>query len=751
MRGSISGTYFYDTNRNSVFDAGDTAISGMEVRLLQRGVVDSQITDVHGRYRFEDLEAENYWVDFLTPETDDDMVFVTADAGRPNRSSHVDQLNAAGRLMANKETVFDDQNTVVNAGLTLARLPVAASTVPGGAGSDTGIVKGTVYQNLNNDPWFQAASDQTLAGITVILRMSGGTRVDSAVTRSNGFFNFGDVPLGDYYVQVQPGGFDFVTPKLGPDAVDSDITNVARGITDVFSLGAQTPMVIQAGLSAPLAQAAGRLVGIVYENQDKTSSFSAANDRLLPNVTVNLLDENGAVIATTTTMGAKGFFSFDKVAAGDYYVQVDAPNGMQFVKPGIGKEGVDSDITNRATGRSELITVKADEVSRVQAGLEGGQSPVSTLAEPSVGTVGKPSVGTVAEPDLPSELRILSIGNSYQHWSTIDDDVYQNAVNRGVQVNALRDQDRTPSNQFVKLAKAAGIDVVTEMGATGNIAFSARYIEGGATLRQMWNGQNSRNQDTGSVVEINKNGDVIWSKIRTDATGNIIPSKAELTRTEFLRPSEASDTGWVRFKPGSVETMINEGFGGSPYDLIIVNGAGAGDFPTYAQEIAETADATGASTLFFGLWSYAFQIDAKGVDGGPQIATRNHTVYSNAAKDLDAGYSPTGQAWLEAYAALSEAYGEAKADDLLYDPADGIHASPIGAYLAANTTFASLFGNQAPTPDEWMPEVEANLLRGLRDGNGAPVQLEDLLTQLQEIAQDAAADYAVQPSDWLLG
>jgi len=65
---SISGTKFYDTNTNGLWDEGEPAIEGWKVRLLQGGVeVAVAFTDADGDFKFENLAAGTYRVEEVFP------------------------------------------------------------------------------------------------------------------------------------------------------------------------------------------------------------------------------------------------------------------------------------------------------------------------------------------------------------------------------------------------------------------------------------------------------------------------------------------------------------------------------------------------------------------------------------------------------------------------------------------------------------------------------------------------------------
>jgi hypothetical protein len=93
---------------------------------------------------------------------------------------------------------------------------------------------------------------------------------------------------------------------------------------------------------------------------------NAALDDGISGLTVNLLDTEGNVVATTTT-DATGGYSFD-VPAGDYQVQFPDVDGQDFADQNVGDETTDSDAD--ANGLTDVISVASGQsVSDVDASL----------------------------------------------------------------------------------------------------------------------------------------------------------------------------------------------------------------------------------------------------------------------------------------------------------------------------------------------------------------------------------------------
>lgn len=120
-----------------------------------------------------------------------------------------------------------------------------------------------------------------------------------------------------------------------------------------------------------------------------------SNESGIENVTVNLYDANGNLVASTQT-DANGFYSFT-VEPGTYTVEFVAPSGYTFSPQGqSGNEATDSD-ANQTTGKTAPITVSAgDNITTIDAGLV----PVTTCDPLAIEC--PPAVSVQCEGEVPA-------------------------------------------------------------------------------------------------------------------------------------------------------------------------------------------------------------------------------------------------------------------------------------------------------------------------------------------------------------
>ena len=269
---SIAGNVSRDDNND---DAGDTNLSGITVTLDDgAGNILTTTTDVDGNYLFEDVTPGNYTI---TQANDTDFVDVTDVEGAP-----------------------DDSQVAVTVGI--GETVVAQNFVDEIPAS----IAGNVSRDDNNDD----AGDTNLSGITVTLD-DGAGNILTTTTDVDGNYLFEDVTPGNYTI-TQANDTDFV-----------DVTDVEGAPDD-----SQVAVTVGIGETVVAQNFVDEIPASIAGNVSRDDNNDDAGDTNLSGITVNLLDTNSNVVATTLT-SANGNYLFEDVTPGNYIIeQINNPNSV---------------------------------------------------------------------------------------------------------------------------------------------------------------------------------------------------------------------------------------------------------------------------------------------------------------------------------------------------------------------------------------------------------------------------------------
>ena len=293
--GAIGDRVWLDTNGDGVQDPGEPGLANVVVELKDGAgnPIDSDpnttgvqptlaTTDMNGNYLFVDVPAGNYQVDVVS--------------GVP--AGLVTSLGTSDPRLV---TLAVDQSYLdADFGYT---------------GPDASAVIGDyVWADVDADG-IQDPGEVGIGGVTVELKLPNNSVIATTTTDPDGSYLFTNVAPGQYLVQVSGAVLTGYTPTVGPQ-----------------SEGALT--------SAPVTVVAGDVVTDVDFGFDKPEVYSIS-DRVwydvdgdgvldpgesgIGGVTVNLLDSNDQIIATTTS-NPDGTFTFPGVPGGSYTIEI-ADNG----------------------------------------------------------------------------------------------------------------------------------------------------------------------------------------------------------------------------------------------------------------------------------------------------------------------------------------------------------------------------------------------------------------------------------------
>ncbi|NLP10981.1 hypothetical protein GX408_11365, partial [bacterium] len=342
---SLGDYVWHDLNRDGQQNVEEPGVPGVRVVLTSASdqVIAADTTDANGYYLFDQLPTGAYKVLFEKPAG---HLFTTALSGSSATDSDA------------------DSTTGITAVITLApaseRRDIDAGLVALASIGDF------VWLDLDADG-LQDAGETGIPGVVVHLLNHDGDRVASDTTDASGYYRFTDLEPALYTIQVEPPAGLVVSPaNAGTDeALDSDISGSLLQTAETRLSPGENDLHWDAGFF-PLS-AVGNYV---WEDRNM-DGVQDAGEKPWPNLEVRLLDSQQTLIRTAYT-DSSGFYLFDQVMPGQYYVQFVIPPEEVLSPANAGSsEETDSD-ADVTTGLTSLIDLTPGEIDLSwDAGLYG--------------------------------------------------------------------------------------------------------------------------------------------------------------------------------------------------------------------------------------------------------------------------------------------------------------------------------------------------------------------------------------------
>ena len=299
---SISGMVHGDVHGNCNFDPseGDEPLEGVVLQLFNEAgdLVAETTTDADGNYLFDGLRPGTYTIREFTPEgfIDGDDFVGTIDGLTVGQLSN-DRIFSVTLESGDQGVNYD----------FCEHIPAE--------------IHGRVYHDINNDGRFQNQSEEGIAGVTIQLFDDAGNLIEEMQTDAEGQYWFTNLLAGNYKIQeLQPEAFADGIDRIG------NVDGVERGETmndmhtNIELIGGDRGIRYDFG-EIQLAS----ISGIVHVDMNGNCNFDAnTDDDPLANVTLELLNADGQVIATTQT-DANGFYEFSDLLPGTYSVREQQP------------------------------------------------------------------------------------------------------------------------------------------------------------------------------------------------------------------------------------------------------------------------------------------------------------------------------------------------------------------------------------------------------------------------------------------
>ncbi|MFZ1785165.1 MAG: SdrD B-like domain-containing protein, partial [Ferruginibacter sp.] len=281
--------------------------------------------------------------------------------------------------------------------------------------------------------------------------------VASTVTDAYGNYLFSKLPTSvagtNYQVRFSlVPGYRF-SPSAGAVslATNSD-ANVNTGRTNTITLTNAVPNVtyVDAGMYYTTT---ARLGDFVWNDLNK-DGIQDPDEPGIAGVTVMLYTSTGNLYRATITSN-DGYYFFDDVPAGTYYVKVTPPLGYQVSPKNIGGTAIDSDI-DPTTFKTANITVTAGTSNlTIDAGLNVTSNLLAALGDRVWEDLNNNNIQDPGEPGI-ANVTVELFNSSNVSQGIVTTDAFGNYIFNGL----------TPGAYYVKFTLPAGFTFVTQDAGT---------------------------------------------------------------------------------------------------------------------------------------------------------------------------------------------------------------------------------------------------------------------------------------------
>ncbi len=295
---SLSGYVYHDQDNDGVRDVGEQPISGVRVVLKDDSgnVVGTHETDGDGFYLFTGLSAGQYTVIETQP------------------GGWLDGIDTAGSVDGVDSGMADtDGDALRHVVLKWGSKGVDYNFGELLPGSIQGLVHADTERNCELDP-----GETLIPGVTIELLDAQGQVLGRTTTNSLGQYRFENLAPGEYSVrETQPGGYFHGGQRAGSHGGNA----VARDLISQVMVGSGQQLTDYDFCEIP----PGSISGIVYVDPNQNQDYDSG-EYLLENVAIQLLDQDGQIVATTHTNEA-GYYEFTNLQPGIYAVRELQPSG----------------------------------------------------------------------------------------------------------------------------------------------------------------------------------------------------------------------------------------------------------------------------------------------------------------------------------------------------------------------------------------------------------------------------------------
>ena len=338
-----------DTNKNGLQDSGENGIKNVTIHLLNSNgdELNSTTTDTNGNYQFCSLNPGDYKIKVDKPS--DYEAFTTKDAGSDeSKDSDVDNNGASDSVTL---TSGDDNKDV-----------------------DAGMYKPTPTYCLGDKVWndtnangIQDSGEAGVSGVTVKLQKDGAD-YNSTTTDSNGEYKFCNLQAGTYKVIFDksslPAHYTISPKKAGnDDSKDSD-ANPSNGESADITINNGDSDNLNIDMGIYKMPCLGDFVWV----DTNANGIQDTNEVGVDGIKVELLDNSGNTLNTTTTANGGKYEFCDLEANSNYQVKI-TPDASYQISPA--NQGVDDakDSDINPSDKTAPATVATDDNMTIDAGI----------------------------------------------------------------------------------------------------------------------------------------------------------------------------------------------------------------------------------------------------------------------------------------------------------------------------------------------------------------------------------------------
>jgi choice-of-anchor A domain-containing protein/uncharacterized repeat protein (TIGR01451 family) len=337
LKSAIGDKVFNDLDKDGIQDNGEPGVPDVTVKLFDcnNNIISQIQTNGNGEYLFDNLTPGDYYVEFVLPSG---FVFSPKDQGG-NNALDSDADESTGKTVCTNLAPGETDLTW-DAGIY--------EFVCEGVIGDRVWLDFNIYQTSTNCNGIQDEGEPGLQGVKVILKDSEGNVIDFTFTDEHGNYLFEGLCTDNdcYTVHIDestlPNGTTPTAVNVGSDdAKDSDGSGVEVCLTDNH----KEDLTIDFGFCTDgCGGCEEACIGDFVWFDANENGIQDNNESGIQDVVVKLFNENGTLITETTT-DEDGYYRFDGLIPGRYYVQVIKPAGFVFTTKDAGNDDeLDSDV-----------------------------------------------------------------------------------------------------------------------------------------------------------------------------------------------------------------------------------------------------------------------------------------------------------------------------------------------------------------------------------------------------------------------